>query len=170
MQGRLCIAGETPAAPVQAGRLRSQGLRSQGLRSQGLRSQGLRFQGLRSQGLRSQAGRGKIAAVQINPHLAGALAYVIGPLALVFARKHPMVRFHSLQASLLALSLVVLNLSLSVLLAAIYRESWHAGVKAEVALSWLYRAQFVLWLVMVYSGYELEKVRLPWVGKVAEQL
>lgn len=98
------------------------------------------------------------------------MSYVIGPLALLLRRDHPMVRFHSLQASLLALSLLVLNLSLYILLAAIYRESWHAGVKAEAVLSWVYYAHFVLWLVMLYNGYELTKVRLPWIGKVAEQL
>jgi len=81
-----------------------------------------------------------------------------------------MVRFHSLQASLLVLSLAAVDLSLWVLLAVIYRESWHAGVKAEAVLSWVYWAQFVLWLVMLYSGYELARVRLPWIGKIAEQL
>jgi uncharacterized membrane protein len=81
-----------------------------------------------------------------------------------------MVRFHSLQASLLALSLAAIDLSLWVLLAAIYRQSWHAGVRAEAVLSWLYWAQFVLWLVMLHSGYELWKVRVPWIGKIAEQL
>ncbi len=81
-----------------------------------------------------------------------------------------MVRFHSLQASLLALSLLVIDLSLSVLLAAVYRSSWYAGVKAEVVLWWVYSAQFVLWLVMLHSGYELAKVRVPWIGKVAERL
>ncbi len=81
-----------------------------------------------------------------------------------------MVRFHSVQALLLALSLLVLDLSLWVLLAVIYRESWHAGVRAEAVLWWVYRGEFVLWLVMVYSGYELARVRVPWVGKVAERL
>lgn len=107
---------------------------------------------------------------QLNPHLAGVLAYVIGPFALLLRQDHPVVRFHSLQASLLALSLVVLDLSLWVLLAAIYRESWYAGVKAGVVLTWIYRAEFVLWLVLLYSGYDLAKVRLPWIGRVAEQL
>jgi len=107
---------------------------------------------------------------QINPHLAGALSYVFGPFALLLRRDHSMVRFHSLQASLLVLSLAAVDLSLWVLLAVIYRESWHAGVKAEAVLSWVYWAQFVLWLVMLYSGYELARVRLPWIGKIAEQL
>ncbi len=107
---------------------------------------------------------------QLNPHLAGALAYAIGPLALLLRRDHPMVRFHGLQASLLALSLLVIDLSLWVLLAAIYRGSWYAGVQAEAVLRWIGWAEFVLWLVMVYSGYELARVRLPWIGKVAERL
>jgi len=115
--------------------------------------------------------RGKIWPVtKLNPHLAGALAYVIGPFALLIRRDHPMVRFHSVQASLLALSLLVVDLSLSVLLAAIYRESWHAGVKAEAVFEWFYWAHVVLWMVMVYSGYELARVRVPWIGKIAEQL
>jgi len=95
---------------------------------------------------------------------------VIGPFALLFRRDHPMVRFHSLQAALLALSLLVVDLSLSVLLAAVYRESWHAGVKTEAILSWFYWGHVVLWMVMVYSGYELARVRVPWIGKIAERL
>jgi uncharacterized membrane protein len=108
--------------------------------------------------------------LQLNPHLAGALAYVIGPLALLLRRDHAIVRFHALQASLLALSLAVVNLSLWILLAAIYRQSWYAGEDAKAVFTLIYRAQLVLWLVMLYSGYELSKVRLPWVGEVAERL
>lgn len=107
---------------------------------------------------------------QVNPHLAGALAYVVGPIVLLLRRDQPMVRFHALQASLLALSLLVFDLSLLVLLAAIYRQSWYAGEDAKVVFTWVCWAQFVLWLVMLYSGYELSKVRLPWIGKVAEKL
>ncbi len=106
----------------------------------------------------------------LNPHLAGAVAYVIGPLALLLRRDHAMVRFHAMQASLLALSLAVVDLSLWVLMAAIYRQSWYAGEDAKAVLTWVCWAQFVLWLVMLHSGYELSKVRLPWIGKVAEQL
>ncbi len=106
----------------------------------------------------------------LNPRLAGALAYVIGPFVLLLRRDHPVVRFHGIQAWLLALSLLVLNLSLAILLAAIYRQSWHAGVAAESVLSWVYRAQVLLWMVMVYSGYDLATVRLPWIGQAAEEL
>ncbi|RPI29489.1 MAG: hypothetical protein EHM61_01500 [Acidobacteria bacterium] len=105
-----------------------------------------------------------------NPKLAGGLCYVIGPFVLLLRGDHPVVRFHAVQALLLALCLLVINLSLSVLLAAIFRVSWHAGVKAEALLSWVYYAQLLLWLVMVYSGYDLAKVRIPWIGKVAEEL
>lgn len=107
---------------------------------------------------------------QINPRLAGALAYVIGPLVLLFRRDHPVVRFHSMQFCLLALSLLAIDLSLWVLLATIYQQSWDAGVAAYAVLTWVFRGQVLLWMVMVYSGYDLAKVRVPWIGKVAEQL
>lgn len=107
---------------------------------------------------------------QVNPRLAGALAYVIGPFALLLERDHAIVRFHSLQACLLGISLLVVNLSLSVLVATIYRQSWDAGVAAETALAWVYRCEVLLWLVMLYSGYDLAKVRIPWIGRIAERL
>ena len=93
-----------------------------------------------------------VARFQINPRLAGALAYVIGPLVLLFRRDHPVVRFHSMQACLLALSLLAIDLSLWVLLATIYQQSWDAGVAAYAVLTWVFRGQVLLWMVMVYIG------------------
>jgi uncharacterized membrane protein len=102
--------------------------------------------------------------------LAGLLCYLIGPLVLIFERKDPRVRFHAAQASLLICSLAVVNLSLIVLQAAAYRHSWDLGLQASSALSWVYSAEVVLWLVLLYFGYELAEVSVPAIGGVAKRL
>ncbi|HXK61672.1 MAG TPA: hypothetical protein PLP42_17435 [Acidobacteriota bacterium] len=112
----------------------------------------------------------EIPARRLDPKIAGLLAYVIGPFVLLLQRNHPTVRFHAMQASLLAISLAVINLSLYIVLAAIYWRSWYAGVAAQKYIYWFYYGEVVLWIVMLWQGYDLVKVRLPWIGAVAEQL
>jgi uncharacterized membrane protein len=107
---------------------------------------------------------------RFSPRVAGILCYLIGPLVLLFEREAPTVRFHAAQASLLAGSLAVLNLSLAVLTAAAYRHSWDLGVRASAAVSWIHSAEIVLWLVLLYFAYELTEVSVPTIGAVAKRL
>src|SRR4030042_2150447 len=102
-------------------------------------------------------------------NLAGALCYIIGPLALLIERKDARVRFHALQALLLAASLAVFDLSLTVAEAAVYRRSWDDGLQATAALWWVSYAEIVLWMVALYFGAELADLSLPGVGAWARK-
>jgi len=103
-------------------------------------------------------------------NIAGALCYVVGPLALLIERRDARVRFHAFQGLLLAASVAVFDLSLKVVEAVFYRRSWEAGLQATAALWWVYYAEIVLGLVMLYSGAELADLTLPGIGDRAKKL
>jgi uncharacterized membrane protein len=103
-------------------------------------------------------------------NVAGALCYIVGPLALLIERRDARVRFHALQALLLAASVAVFDLSLKVAEAVFYRRSWEDGLQATAALWWVYYAEIVLWMVMLYFGAELADLSLPGVGGWARRL
>lgn len=102
--------------------------------------------------------------------IAGLLCYVFGPLLLLIRSANPRVRFHAIQATLLALSLTVLNLALWIIVASLFGYSWYAGVRAESWLSYVYMAEGLLWMVMLYFGYELRLIEIPTIGATARCL
>ncbi len=111
---------------------------------------------------RPQPGRGD--------RIAGLLCYVFGPLLLLIRRSCPGVRFHAIQATFLALVVGIVNLAIWVIIASIFRYSWDAGVRAEPFVSYLYMAELVLWMVMLYFGYELAVIEIPTIGGIAKRL
>jgi len=103
-------------------------------------------------------------------HVAGALCYIIGPLALLIERKDARVRFHAFQALLLGASVAVFDLSLEIIHAVSYRYSWEAGLQATAVFWWVGYAEIVLWMVMTYFGAELADLSFPGVGDWAKRL
>ena len=103
-------------------------------------------------------------------NIAGALGYVLGPLALLIERRDARVRFHAFQGLLLGASVAVFDLSLKVVEAVFYRRSWEAGLQATAALWWVYYAEIVLWMVMLYFGAELADLSFPGIGDWAKRL
>jgi uncharacterized membrane protein len=114
---------------------------------------------------------GQDARVELKRvNLAGALGYLIGPLALVIERNDARVRFHAMQGLLLAAVVGVFDLSLKVVEAVVYRGSWEGGLQATAALWWVYCGEIILWMVMLYFGAELAELSLPGVGRWAKKL
>lgn len=104
----------------------------------------------------------------LDPKVAGLLAYLLGwvsGLVLYLVEKdHPEVRFHAAQSILLTLAMIALYVPLTVLgfIPVIGLIAFFASILLAVA-------GFGLWVYLLIQGYNLNHVRLPVVGRMAEQ-
>lgn len=107
-----------------------------------------------------------------DPRRLNLISYIPpGSLLVLWLEKNDSgVRYHALQATFLVLLLAVFNLGLSLLSATAHRVSWYLGVKVDALLWWVQLAQVVLWGVLLFKAYRLQRFSLPWVGELAERL
>jgi uncharacterized membrane protein len=100
----------------------------------------------------------------LDPKVAGVVAYlgILGIVLFLLEKDHREVRFHAAQNTVLCGVLFALYVGLAV-------------VAAVVPLLWLlnlplWLASFALWVFLVIQGYNLNHVKLPVIGDVAENL
>lgn len=107
-------------------------------------------------------------------NLAGALAYVLGPISAIFflvvEKQSRFVRFHAMQSLLVGVALIILNFALNILhaiLARIPLIGWlmSLGLALVVGL-----ASLVLWLALMYAAYRGQEWELPVIGREARKL
>lgn len=104
----------------------------------------------------------------LDPKVAGLLAYLLGwvsGLVLYLVEKeHREVRFHAAQSILVSVALIALYIPLMILgfIPVI-------GLIAWVLSLLLGLAGFALWVYLLVQGFNLNHVRLPVVGAMAEQ-
>lgn len=107
-------------------------------------------------------------------NLAGALAYVLGPISgiffLVVEKQSRFVRFHAMQSLLVGVLLIIVNFVLNVLNAVLVRIpliGWlfALGLAMVVGL-----ASLVLWLALMYAAYQGKEWELPVIGAEARKL
>jgi uncharacterized membrane protein len=107
-------------------------------------------------------------------NLAGALAYVLGPISAIFflvvEKQSRFVRFHAMQSLLVGVALIILNFALNILNAILVRIpliGWlfALGLVMVVAL-----ASLVLWLALMYAAYRGQEWELPVIGREARKL
>ena len=97
----------------------------------------------------------------LNKNMAGALAYVLGPVTgIIFLviEKDPYVRFHAMQSIVVFIGLFVLQfiLGLTIFLLPLVPL---VGI-----------VSFVLWLLLIYKAWQGQKWEVPFFGKFAKQL
>ena len=97
----------------------------------------------------------------LNKNMAGALAYVLGPVTgIIFLviEKDPYVRFHAMQSIVVFIGLFVLQfiLGLTIFLLPLVPL---VGI-----------VSFVLWLLLIYKAWQGQKWEVPLLGKFAKQL
>lgn len=104
----------------------------------------------------------------IDPKLAGLLAYLAGWLSglilYLVEKEHREVRFHAAQSVLLSIALVAVWIVLGVL-----SMIPVLGLIFGLFGFLLGLASVALWVYLLVKGYQLEHVRLPVVGKMAEK-
>jgi len=103
-------------------------------------------------------------ATGLTQNLAGALAYLLGPITgilfLVLEKENRFVRFHAMQSTVLCIIWFILNVALS-FLAAVPVLGWIVGILTGLVLG---LAGFILWLVLMWKAYQGEEWELPIIG------
>lgn len=96
----------------------------------------------------------------LNKSMAGALAYVLGPVTgviFLIIEKDPFVRFHAMQSVVVFVGLFALQFlfGLTIFLLPLVPL---VGI-----------VSFVLWLLLIYKAWQGEKWEVPFFGKYAKQ-
>lgn len=101
----------------------------------------------------------------IEPNVAGALAYILGPvtgvLFFVMEKENKFVRFHAVQSILLSIVLYVMwtiAAALSVVIIGLL-------IMPIISVGGL-----VLWLFLMWKAYNNEEYELPYLGKIAHDV
>jgi uncharacterized membrane protein len=107
-------------------------------------------------------------------NVAGALAYVAGPLSaaffLVVEKQSRFVRFHAMQSLIVSAVLLIVNFALRIFNAVLVHVpliGWlfALGLAMVVGL-----ASLVLWLALMYAAYRGQEWELPVIGREARKL
>lgn len=110
----------------------------------------------------------------LAPNVAGALAYVLGPITgvlfLVLEKENRFVRFHAAQSITTGLLLVAISIALSVLstvLAFVPVLGWIVALLLAVVLGF---GGFVLWLLLMWRASQGKEWEVPVAGAFARRI
>lgn len=107
-------------------------------------------------------------------NLAGALAYVLGPLTgiffLVVEKESRFVRFHAMQSVLVGVVLIIVNFVMNVFNAVLVRIPLIGWLFALGLVMVVGLASLVLWLALMYAAYRGQEWELPVIGREARKL
>ena len=109
----------------------------------------------------------------LTPNLAGALAYVLGPITgilfLVLEKENRFVRFHAMQSIIVSVVWFILSNVLSFLLgvlAAIPILGWLVGILVSFGMA---AVGLLLWLLLMWKAFSGEEWEFPVLGAFARQ-
>jgi uncharacterized membrane protein len=106
----------------------------------------------------------------LTPNLAGALAYLLGPITgvlfLILEKTNTFVRFHAMQSTVLWVGWVIVSIALSVLSGVVPVIGWIFGLILSIVMS---IGGFILWLVLMWKAYQGQEWELPVVGPFARK-
>lgn len=107
----------------------------------------------------------------LDPHLSGALAYLLGPITgilfLILDRHHPFVRFHAVQCLVVSVVWFAAGLAigiLGVLIGWIPLLGWLVEVGLAVVVSGV---GLVLWVLLMVRAFQGEEWEAPVLGRYA---
>lgn len=105
----------------------------------------------------------------LDAKLAGALAYVLGPITgvlfLVIEKQSRFVRFHAMQSTVLWLAWIAVSVVLS-LISAVPFLGWLIGILLSLVMGVL---GFVLWIFLMWKAFSGEMWEVPIVGEFARK-
>lgn len=118
------------------------------------------------------AGGGKTSS-GLDQNLAGALAYVLGPITgilfLVLEKENRFVRFHAMQATILGVAWIAVSIVLSLVsgaLAFIPVIGWIVSMLVSFGLGVI---GFLGWLLLMWKAFQGEEWEFPGVGALARK-
>ena len=110
----------------------------------------------------------------LAPHVAGALAYVLGPITgvifLMIERENRFVRFHAAQSITVGVVTIALYIALSILstaLAFIPILGWIVALLLTLGIGF---ASFVLWLMLMWRAFNGSEWETPIAGSLARKM
>jgi uncharacterized membrane protein len=110
----------------------------------------------------------------LAPHVAGALAYVLGPITgvifLMIERENRFVRFHAAQSITVGIVLIAVSIGLSLLgtvLAFVPVLGWIAALLLTLVLGF---GSFVLWIMLMWRASQGREWEVPVAGPLARRL
>lgn len=105
----------------------------------------------------------------IDPKLAGLLAYLLGVISgliiFLIEKNHQEVRYHAAQSIIVSVALIAANIVVGIV-SLVPVLGWIVGLLGSLVLG---LGGLVLWLYLMIQGYQLNHVRLPVAGDMAEQ-
>jgi uncharacterized membrane protein len=110
------------------------------------------------------ADAGAVTSTGLDPKVGGLLAYlgIIGIVLFFVEKTHREVRFHAAQNTVLCVGLFAIYVGIAVV-GVIIPFVWLLNLP-------LWLASFALWIYLMIQGYNLNHVKLPIIGDVAESL
>jgi uncharacterized membrane protein len=110
----------------------------------------------------------------LAPNVAGALAYVLGPITgvlfLVLEKENRFVRFHAAQSITVGIALIALSIALSILstvLAFIPVLGWIVAILLSLGLGLV---SFVLWIMLMWRAWQGREWETPVAGSFARRI
>jgi uncharacterized membrane protein len=110
----------------------------------------------------------------LAPNVAGALAYVLGPITgvlfLVLEKDNRFVRFHAAQAIATGVLIIALSIALSLvssMLAFIPLLGWLVALLLSLVMG---LGSFVLWLALMWRAYQGDEWEVPFAGTFARRM
>lgn len=110
----------------------------------------------------------------LAPNVAGALAYVLGPITgvlfLVLEKQNRFVRFHAAQSITVGIALIALSIALSILstvLAFIPVLGWIVAILLSLGLGLF---SFVLWIMLMWRAWQGREWEVPVAGSFARRI
>ena len=114
------------------------------------------------------------SSTSLAPNVAGALAYVLGPITgvafLVLEKRSRFVRFHAAQSIVVSVALIAVSIGLSIVsavLAVVPIIGWLVALLLSVGLAFI---GFVLWLALMFKAFMGSEWELPVAGQFARRL
>lgn len=118
------------------------------------------------------AGGGK-TSTGLEPNLAGALAYVLGPITgilfLVIEKDSRFVRFHAMQSTLLGVAWIVVTYALSLLAGMVVLVpviGWIISILVSFGMGLI---GLILWLLLMWKAFQGEEWEVPVAGPLARK-
>jgi uncharacterized membrane protein len=109
----------------------------------------------------------------LTANVAGALAYVLGPITgvlfLVLERENRFVRFHAMQSIIVSVAFIALSIVLGILtavLAFVPIVGWLLGLLMSVGMGF---GGLVLWVLLIVNALRGQEWEVPFVGRYARQ-
>lgn len=115
------------------------------------------------------AGEGGTTSMGIDPKLAGLLAYLLGVISgliiFLIEKEHQEVRYHAAQSIIVSVALIAANIAVGII-SIVPVVGWIIGLVGSLVLG---LGGLALWIYLMIQGYQLNHVRLPVAGDMAEQ-